>query len=488
MGITRRRLVKAYRLLVVASLIATAAPASVHAQDAIPTIEDAELVFEQGVDAFESADYETAHRRFRVVFETYELNRKTTASLLMAAKALYRENRFEDAVDLSERLIEEYPSSGYLDDARRVRRLSNEQLEREHVQMQSREIGVLLPLQNDDATLSQALFTGVRIAVDEHNRLNEEHPVRLVFRDTYGNPSRSLSLVRELAAADVDVLIGPLYSSEAMSAAEAAEEARVVLVAPLANNEDVSEGREYVFQANPTFTMRGRLMARFAMRGLLLDNFGIIAERDPEQISEQMAEGFQDELMLHGEQTHYYRLLQTQNDWGQLADSVGADTLGRVEAVYLPIAGGESVARIDAALSSFDRMGMSNQIRVLGNTEWHDAPNPSRASRYAATYSNDFYVDEADASVRSFSRRFEEIVGDAPDPEDTIGRLAFTGYDLTRYLLPLVTSGPASDLSDRIHEAPTYQGLGIRVDFSQGNVNEALYYFRYQDGRVRLLR
>ncbi|MEX0599331.1 MAG: ABC transporter substrate-binding protein [Rhodothermales bacterium] len=411
MGITRRWLFTACRFVVLAGLIATATPASVYAQDAIPTIEDAELVFGQGVDAFESGDYETAHRRFRVVFETYELNRKTTAALLMAAKALYRADRFEEAVDLSERLIEEYPSSGYLEEARRVRRLANGQLDREAARREPREIGVLLPLRDDDATLSQALFTGVRIAVDEHNRLNEEHPVRLVFRDTYANPSRAPSLVRELAAADVDVLNGPLYSSEAMAAAEAAELARVVLVAPLANNEAVSEGREYVFQANPTFTMRGRLMARFAMRGLLLDNFGIIAERDPEQISERMAEGFQDELMLSGKQTHYYRLLQSQNDWGQLADTVGADTLGRAEAVYLPIAGGESIARIDAALSSFDRMGMSNQIRVLGNTEWHDAPNASRASRYATTYSNDFYVEGEDASVRAFSRRFEVFVG-----------------------------------------------------------------------------
>lgn len=488
MGMTERLKVEGCRLKVVLVLGLVLCVTPVRAQESVPVIEDAELIFDQGLEAFEARDYGMAYRRFRLVYNTFELNRKTTAALLMAAKSLYRDGRYEEAIDLSETLVDDYSSSGYVDEARRLRQLCFDQLARGEEGDLIRNLGVILPLQNEDATLTQALFTGVRIAIDEHNRLNPERPIRMVFRDTRADPSRASAAVAELAASGVDAVIGPLYSPEAMAAAEAAERSEIVLIAPLANNEAVSEGRDFVFQANPTISIHGRLMARFAMRNLRLDTFGIIAERDREQISERMAEGFLEEAMLNGEDVQYYTLLESQNDWSRLSEIMGDDTLRRARAVYMPMAGSESIARIDAALSSFDRMGLSNQIRVLGNTEWHDAPNASRASRYNATYTNDFYVDEQDAGVRAFQDRFEEIVGQVADPSTTIGRLAFTGYDVVRFLIPLMTDGGADALRERMHEAPTYQGRGIRLDFSEGNVNEALYYFRYQDGRLRLLR
>jgi outer membrane protein assembly factor BamD (BamD/ComL family) len=475
-------------LLVALTLTAAIGPLPASAQEPVPVIEDAELIFTQGVEAFEAGDFGMAFRRFRLLTDTYELNRKTTASLLMAAKALYRDGRYEDAMELTETLEETYPTSGYVDEARELRSLAEAQRERAEAGDLVSEIGIVLPLQDEHATLTQALFTGVRIAVDEHNRLNPERPVRMVFRDTEADPAQASSAVADLAGSGVDAMIGPLYSGEAMAAAEAAEQSETVLIAPLANDEAVSEGREFVFQANPTITTRGRLMARFATRGLLLDNFGIIAERDRDQISERMAEGFLEEAMLNGEEVHFYTLLESPGDWSRLAEIVGADTLRRARAVYMPIAGGESIARIDGALSSLDKMGMSNQIRVLGNTEWHDAPNASRASRYETTYTSDFHIEEDDASVSAFRERFENIVGDVPDPSTTIGRLAFTGYDVARFLIPLATDFGDDSLVERIRGAGTYQGLGIRVNFSEGNVNDALYYFRYQDGGLRLLR
>lgn len=486
MGMIKRLLVAGCWLAV---LFASAlAPATVRAQEPVPMIEDAELIFVQGLEAFEAGDYGMAYRRFRLLYDTYELNRKTTAAVLMGAKSLYRDGRYQDAIDLAETLQDRYPTSGYVDDAARLQTLAEDRIERTEAGDLVSELGIILPLQDEHSTLTQALFTGARIAVDEHNSLNPERPIRMVFRDTQDDPTHASSVVTALASSGVDAMIGPLYSREAMAAAEAAERSGIVLIAPLANDEAVSQGRDFVFQANPTITTRGRLMARFAMRGLRMDNFGIIAERDRDQISERMAEGFLEEAMLNGEQVHFYTLLDSQRDWGRLAELVGADTLRHARAVYMPIAGGESMARIDAALSSFDRMGLSNQIRVLGNTEWHDAPNASRASRYETTYTNDFYVREQDASVRAFREQFEGIVGQAPDPSTTIGRLAFTGYDVVRFLIPLMTGGDNEALIERIRDAPTYQGLGIRIDFGEGNVNEALYYFRYQDGRLRLLR
>ena len=476
------------RVLGAALLVALCLSTRAYGQQPVPQIEDAEIVFDQAIEAFEEGDYGMAYRRFRLVYRTHEVNRKTTAAMLMAGKSLYRDGDYEQAADLLQELVDRYPTSSYLDEARRVRQLALEELDQGQRQPNVRELGIVLPLQDQDATLTQALFTGVRIAVDEQNRLNPEDPIRMVFRDTNADASRAAEAVSNLASSGVEAVIGPLYSREAMAAARAAEQSRIVLIPPLANDEAVSEGREYVFQANPTITARGRLMAQFAVRGLRLDEFGIIAERDRDQISERMAEGFQEEVMLQGGTVHYYELLESRADWRRLQEIIGADTLDMANAVYMPISGGQSVERIDAALSGLDQMDLGGQIRVLGNTEWHELPNPAKASRYETTYTNDFYVDEEDESVEAFMDAFEAIIGHRPDPEQTVGRLAFTGYDVARFLIDQMTRNTNTQLWERIRTAPTYQGLGIRIDFSSSNVNHALFYFRYRDGEATLIR
>ena len=476
------------RIVAMALFAALAFSTVARGQVPVPTIEDAEIVFDQGIDAFEEGDYGMAYRRLRLVYRTYEVNRKTTAAMLMGGKALYRDAEFEQAADLLQELIDRYPTSSYLDEARLVRQLALGELDRVETQPGIRDLGIVLPLEDEDATLTQALFTGIRIAVDEHNRLNPEDPIRMVFRDSNADPSQAADAVSNLARQGVEAMIGPLYSSEAMAAARAAEQNRVVLIPPLANDESVSEGRHYVFQANPTIAVRGRLMAQFAMRGLLLDEFGIIAERDRDQISERMAEGFQEEIMLQGGTVHYYELLESRSDWRRLGEVMGVDTLNRANAIYMPISGGQSVERIDAALTSLDRMDLAGEIRVLGNTEWHEIPNPAKASRYETTYTNDFFVEEDDESVEAFMDAFEEIIGSRPDPEQTIGRLAFSGYDVARFLIAQMIREANMTLRERIRTAPEYQGLGIRIDFSRSNVNHALYYFRYRDGESTLIR
>ncbi len=462
------------------------APALAFAQDAqpapdVPEMEDAERMFEDALEAFEQGEYAMAGRLFGIVRSAYDLHRKTTAALLMEAKALYREGRFEEAVERARLLESEFPSSGYVEAARLLREMAEEGLERD-IPL-PRNLGILLPLDGNDAPLAQALFTGVRIAVDEHNEQHPDRPVRMIFRNTGADSARAAGAVEELALLGVQAVIGPLYSSEAIASAGAAERAGVVLVAPLATDERVSSGKRYVFQANPTIVMRGRLMARFAARSLRLDDFGVIAEQDRDGISERMAQGFVEEAVLEGRTVQYDTLLVSQTAWGRLSETLARDTILSASAVYMPIVSGESVARIDAAMGSFEGMGLGERIRILGNGDWRLAPNPLRASRYATTYADDFYVETDDPAVQEFTERYRELSDAEPE-----GRLAITGYDVARFLLPLLVDDSEEALADRVRTAPFQEGLGMRIDFDGGNVNAAMFWFRYQDGMVRRLR
>ena len=263
MGVTRRFAIRrpAYALPFWAALCAcfvfTSAPA--FAQDAqvpdVPANEEAERTFEDAVEAFEQGEYAMAGQLFGIVRSAYDLHRKTTAALLMEAKALYREGRFEEAAERARFLESEFPSSSYVEAARSLREMAGEGLER-GIPL-PRDLGILLPLDGNDAPLSQALFTGVRIAVDEHNEQHPGRPVRMIFRNTGVDSARAAGAVEELALLGAQAIIGPLYSGEAMASAGAAERAEVVLVAPLPPTIACRSGNATFFRRIPPSSCAG---------------------------------------------------------------------------------------------------------------------------------------------------------------------------------------------------------------------------------------
>ncbi len=446
--------------------------------DQVPRLDEAEAIFGQALDAFNARDYGMAYRRFRIVYEAYPLHRKTTAAIVMAGKALYREGDYQRAADLLEEFIRAYPTSSYLDEARRTLGFAQREL---HLDEQAAvlRLGIALPLNPDEAPLTQALFNGIRMAVEAHNR-TEEQAVQMIFRDTHNSQSGARQAVAALTGTNrADVIIGPLYSEEAEAAAQAAERAGTVLVAPLATDETVARGRRYVFQANPTIATRGVLMARLAVEDLGVSTVGVAAERG-NSISERMAEGFQEEALRLGADVAFFELLPTVRDWGQLPELVGLDALRAAQALYLPVSGRNAPRTIETVLNSLDQYNVTP--RVLGNSEWDDLPFKRLAGAFGVLYTDDFYVDDADPAVQAFDQEYRKLAGQAP------GRLAYVGYDVARFLLQQWTRHANVPLEEALHQSEPYQGLGMRIDFRTGNTNEAIFFLRYNNESVALYR
>lgn len=525
----------------------TEAPAQV--RDSIPRISDAERLFEEGVAAFEKGRYERAYDRFRLVTE-HALNRRTTAALLMGGKALLRLGRYEEAVDRLETLLERYSNTTYREAAEAALEVARERLEVEGRRADTLRIGVALPLGEDEVPLSQALFNGIRLAIDEHNGVRRRYvsppglessadtfevydtanvhgdslaqaegqttvatptdtayvdSLRVVtervrrpgwvakmhFRHTGTGASDARAAVDSLVQRDrVDIILGPIRSSAARPAAERADEHGVLLVAPVATEESVSEGHEYVFQANPTISLRGRIMARLAAESLLLESAGVIYERG-HSLSERMAEGFQAAAEEEGLDVPFVLPLERPRDWARLpevvaADSAVTDSLVRsAEGLYLPVAGDGSTGKIRDALSGLDRLHQG--ARVLGNAQWHDLPFRKQASAFTATYTNDFYVQTGRPEVQQFIDRYRLLTGTTPSALSVSERrLAFTGYDVARFVLSALS--PSEVQPEALRTAPQYEGLGLRIDFRGGNVNQTMFLHRYRNRQIELLR
>ncbi|WP_040605743.1 ABC transporter substrate-binding protein [Salisaeta longa] len=523
------------------------------AQQPVTRNADAELMFDQGVAAFEAGNYQDAFERFRLVAE-YPVNQRTTAALLMAGRALYRQGKYRQAQTWLNRLLRQYPSTSYRDEAERVLRFVDQGLQQYGARPDTLRIGVALPMGDQQVSLSQALFNGLRLAAEQHNgvrrrfilppglqqrardsvrvydtaaldsdslaaaegrltlvagrdtvRLDSMQVVteqvrtpawvaKLYFRASGTTPQSARAAVDSLIRIDrVDLIVGPLYSRTARAAGAVAEAAGVILVAPLATDASVSIGRQHVFQTNPTMPMRGRVMAQFVRDGLMTNTAGIIYEAD-NTLGAQMARGFIAQSRVAGVNVAYELRLPNARSWSRLPEAFATDSTvtdsmrASAEVVYLPISGRNATGRIQEALIGLDRL--SGQPRVLGNAEWHDLAIEKMASRFLATYTNDFYVDPARPAVQDFIRSYRLLTG-APPSAGSVAerRLAYTGYDVATFLMQTLTPGLTRPAPATLRNAARYEGLGMRIDFApDSNVNGAMFIHRYRNGQIELVR
>jgi len=456
------------RALVFALLLAVASPLAAQpaTADAVPA---AEAAFQNGLASYRQGEYAEAVRLFTRAADEYGYNERTTAATFMAAKAAYADGAFERAVSAATRLVTQYPESRYADPARQLLATAAQAGRAEPF-----DLGIVLPVGGPDGYLGQALFNGVRIAVDEHNQRGDGRPVRMVFRDSRGTGDGARAAVEAVIGQGVEAIVGPLFSDEAGPAGAAAEAAGVALLAPLATDGVVSEGRRFVFQANPTFPARGRAMARYATGRLGLDRLGVASQRGT--YGADMAAAFAVEARRLGATVAFEKTLADEDAWADLDREVGATPLQSVDAVYLPVTGRDAPRFAADALRALDALNRSP--RPLGNTEWEGlSSSTARASRLGAVFTQDFFV--APGTADAFGRRYREIAGIGQD------RLALMGYDLARFVMAQMdVEGP---IGDAIRTATRFDGLGHRFRFEGGQVNEALFVLGFREGQAVLL-
>jgi ABC-type branched-subunit amino acid transport system substrate-binding protein len=124
-------------------------------------------------------------------------------------------------------------------------------------------IGVAVPLSGKFKAWGDAILQGVALAVPEGG------PVRVVARDTRGEPDGAADAVAQLAAEGAVAIVGGVTNAEAQRAAAAAQQAGVPLLS-LSKVDGITEGRPYVFRLMLTASAQAQALADIAIqrRGL----------------------------------------------------------------------------------------------------------------------------------------------------------------------------------------------------------------------------
>lgn len=160
-------------------------------------------------------------------------------------------------------------------------------------------IGVALPLMKnseeaDENKLAEQILKGINDALKEYNSDKLREQVNIEVEDTGKDPSITLDILNKFGSDTGCIgVFGPVFSSELLNNAGAAAYHKIPVISPTATYNFLAAKNDYVFQLNPTYDIRGGIMAKFAMNELGMKNFVILSE---ESYGKNFEESFKAEV------------------------------------------------------------------------------------------------------------------------------------------------------------------------------------------------
>lgn len=144
-------------------------------------------------------------------------------------------------------------------------------------------IGVALPMFSDSEDdskkqLGSEILDGIKFALQEYSK-GAPVKVTLEVMDTKRDPVLASDIIRAFGEDESIIgVIGPVFSSELSESALNGPQFSLPIVSPTATGDELAANYNYVFQLNPSYEVRGKLMADYLIKKNGLKNFAVIYE------------------------------------------------------------------------------------------------------------------------------------------------------------------------------------------------------------------
>ncbi|MGB8930388.1 MAG: ABC transporter substrate-binding protein, partial [Anaeromyxobacteraceae bacterium] len=153
-------------------------------------------------------------------------------------------------------------------------------------------IGVAVPLSGNYKRWGEAILQGISLALGEGSK------VRVVSRDTRGEPDGAAAAIEALALEEgAIVIVGGVTNAEAERSAATAEDLQVPFLS-LSKQEGITDAGPYVFQNMLTSSAQAKALVRFAMEKRGMHSFALFYPSIPYGV--ELANAFWDEVEARG--------------------------------------------------------------------------------------------------------------------------------------------------------------------------------------------
>lgn len=140
-------------------------------------------------------------------------------------------------------------------------------------------IGVVLPISGAVGGFGELGKRGIDLAYATQSKTKNGDSIELIFVDNKSDKIESANAMQKLVSNDVSVVIGPMISTNALAMVKIADDNKVPLIAPVATNDRVTQGKKFVSRISFADSFQGLIAANLAFRELrakkaaiLLDN------------------------------------------------------------------------------------------------------------------------------------------------------------------------------------------------------------------------
>lgn len=413
----------------------------------------------------------------------------------MLALAYVRAEQYEDAFNLLTHYTAAYPEHDHIEDAN--------QLLSSLISMSDYDrtlVGCLLPLSGRYKTFGERALKGIELAFMQYSEDSPGTDIRLVIRDTMGNPEMTEALVNELAEQKVAALIGPIVTAN--EAARQAQSHRIPIIT-MTQKEGITDIGDFVFRNFITPEAQTKTMASFAIEHLGLHKFAILYPN--EKYGTTFMNLFWDHVMelggeIRGVESYepdqadfspsikklvglYYDIPEelkqatppdTAPDGQEAEDRPeeedGPKAIVDFDAIFIPD-GPEKAGLILPQLTYYD----VTDVYLMGTNLWHSDKLIQMAEQFAqsAIMPELFFAESANETVNRFVHNYTETYGETP------GLLEAIAYDTGRIILQTI-SGPdlrfRDSIRNRLVNLENFQGVTGKTTFNEnGEANKELF-------------
>ena len=410
-------------------------------------------------------------------YNTSNSNKVKSFLLLEQGKFLMRNGQAYSAKSVFEDLMNTYPESEEFKEAETLKNFSYSPAPSGTL------IGVMLPLETNsmgEYTSQSAIeiLEGIKFAFNEYNK-DRNDKVGLIIRDTKKDEDE-IEKIRDdfVSLNSLIAVLGPIYSNEVRVTLEKFDDYDIPIISPTATDDDLTDISHNFFQANPSFSVRGKLLAQYLFYSENKRTVSVMNSIDG--YAPILSASFTNEFeSLGGQIMKRESFRNDSTDFSKQVSRIFSDSLV-IHGIYIPLSGNSVTPFIFSELSKYPI-----KIPIYGNQDWFTAKGFETASEVSnnLTFTSDYFVDYNNESYTRFNDEFSTITG------KDVNRNVLYGYDAAKYLLTAIRNSESGrkNLVDKMTSGMVSSGLHNNISFDDRRINRYLNIVRYRDGVFELV-
>ena len=298
-------------------------------------------------------------------------------------------------------------------------------------------IGVIGPQTGDAAIYGTHVAWAAQIAVDEINALGGDIQFELMVEDDVNDAETSVNAYNALMDDEMQLLVGTVTTTPALSVVPLTYEDRVFTLTPSASGDDVIENNDNVFQICFTDSNQGTRSAQYIDENFENPQIGIIYKND-DQYSQGIRDNFVAEAETRGLSIVYEGTFNNSSSTDFNVQLTAAQAAG-ADLLFLPI----YYTPASVILTQANAMGYAPTFFGVDGMDGILTADGFDASLAEGVYLlTPFAADAEDEATQSFVSAFQEAHGEIPN------QFGADAYDAVYVLYEAIqAAGVTADMS-----------------------------------------